>query len=429
MNLSIVIYALFSLFSISLGFIGRFSFFRPKNIVSYHRLSSNNIKVEEILKSFKECLIPTKIESNLITKPPLNNLIEQLGTKKKVLIVTNDKISHHYLKTLASELTNNGFKVHEVILPDGEAHKTMDSAEIVINKAIECKLDRKTGIMLALGGGVIGDLTGFAASIYQRGIDYIQLPTSLLAMVDASIGGKTAVNHAKGKNLIGTFYHPKAVLMDLATLSTLPDREYFSGLSEVVKYGLIEDQGYFEWLEMNADKIVNKDINTISNMIHISVNHKLNITQRDYKEVRGIREILNFGHTFAHAIEAGFGYGLWLHGEAVSLGIMMALTMSAHELQLPCDYITRTKNLLSKFKLPVSIQNEHLLQLIGTDAYNKIISKLTSDEFINIMKFDKKAKNGNLNFVLMKELGDIRVVDQFNETNLIRLVNEFVKPI
>ena len=229
---------------------------------------------------------------------------------KKALIVSNTIIGPFYSLLVRNALEKKGIEVFEVILPDGEEYKTIDELMKILDAAMENKLDRKS-TMIALGGGVVGDMCGFAAAIYQRGIKFIQIPTSLMAMVDSAVGGKTAVNHPKGKNMIGAFYQPDAVIIDLDTLKTLPDREFISGLSEVIKYGLIRDEEFFCWLEQNIQKVLSRDSSTLVEMIQRSCANKALVVAADEKE-GGVRATLNLGHTFGHAIETGLGYGAWL---------------------------------------------------------------------------------------------------------------------
>ena len=243
------------------------------------------------------------------------------------LVVTNETVAPLYLDRVVAALSEGGeIRVETVVLPDGEEHKNVDVLMKVFDKALDARLDRQT-TFVALGGGVIGDMTGFAAASYQRGVHFVQIPTTVMAMVDSSVGGKTGVNHPAGKNMIGAFYQPRCVLVDTDTLSTLPDREYASGMAEVVKYGLIRDADFFEWQERNVDALMARDGDVVVRAIERSCVNKAEVVALDEKE-GGVRATLNLGHTFGHAIETGIGYGEWLHGEAVSVGMVMAADMS-----------------------------------------------------------------------------------------------------
>eukprot|EP00595_Chromulina_sp_UTEXLB2642_P001707 CAMPEP_0196765896 /NCGR_PEP_ID=MMETSP1095-20130614/14954_1 /TAXON_ID=96789 ORGANISM="Chromulina nebulosa, Strain UTEXLB2642" /NCGR_SAMPLE_ID=MMETSP1095 /ASSEMBLY_ACC=CAM_ASM_000446 /LENGTH=266 /DNA_ID=CAMNT_0042125117 /DNA_START=86 /DNA_END=882 /DNA_ORIENTATION=- len=259
----------------------------------------------------------------------------------------------------------------------------------IIDTAMDAKLDRKS-TMIALGGGVVGDMTGFAAAIYQRGIKFIQVPTTVMAMVDSAVGGKTAVNHPKGKNMIGAFYQPEAVIIDTKTLETLPDREFRSGLAEVIKYGLIKDSEFFHWLEENMDDILNRKTDILSIVFRRSCENKAIIVNADEKET-GIRATLNLGHTFGHAIETGFGYGVWLHGEAVGAGIAMAAEMSYQLGWIDQDLLTRIITLIKKCDLPSTLVNPYALYEVGVDNYRMKLKELTKDKFIDLMSMDKKV--------------------------------------
>ena len=262
----------------------------------------------------------------------------------------------------------------------------MDVLMKVFDKALEAKLDRQT-TFVALGGGVIGDMTGYAASSYQRGVHFIQIPTTVMAMVDSSVGGKTGVNHPAGKNMIGAFYQPRCVLIDTDTLATLPDREYASGMAEVIKYGLIRDADFFQWQESNVDALMSRKEEAVVYAIERSCVNKAEVVALDEKE-GGVRATLNLGHTFGHAIETGIGYGEWLHGEAVSVGMLMAAHMSERLGWMDKSILDRTFALLNKFALPVEVPD-----------------CMTTQIFEDLMAVDKKAANGKLRLILLK--GDL----------------------
>ncbi|MDB0047368.1 3-dehydroquinate synthase [Porticoccaceae bacterium] len=311
---------------------------------------------------------------------------------KKVLIVTNETIAPLYLESLKRQLTDK--QVDSVILADGEQYKNLGTLNLIFDQLIGNHHDRKT-TLIALGGGVVGDMTGFAAACYQRGVPFIQIPTTLLAQVDSSVGGKTAVNHAMGKNMIGAFYQPQAVIIDTDTLSTLPDREFYAGLAEVIKYGLIADADFFRWLESNVDLLLQRDKQALAYAIELSCVCKARIVAEDETE-QGIRAILNLGHTFGHAIETFQNYKQWIHGEAVAAGIVMAAQLSVISGDLPEADLQRTKALLQHCSLPVAPPAD-----------------MTAEDFTQLMLRDKKVLDGQLRLVLLKCLGEACVTDQF----------------
>ncbi|MBT8168888.1 3-dehydroquinate synthase, partial [Falsiruegeria litorea] len=269
---------------------------------------------------------------------------------KRICIITNDVVAPLYLESLKSKLA--GFDVDDVILPDGEAFKNLTSFELIIAHLLENEHGRDT-TLIALGGGVIGDVTGFAAASYQRGIDFIQIPTTLLSQVDSSVGGKTAVNHPLGKNMVGAFYQPKAVFIDIDSLKTLPVREFNAGMAEVIKYGILGDSTFFSWLEDNIDLIKAGDENTLASMIETCCQCKANIVAQDETEA-GVRGLLNLGHTFGHAIEAEQGYGNWLYGEAVVTGMVLAAKLAVAMNLLEVSDCRRIEALISTFDLPIT---------------------------------------------------------------------------
>lgn len=325
------------------------------------------------------------------------------------LVVTNETVAPLYLDRVVAALSEGGeIRVEVVILPDGEEHKNMDVLMKVFDKALDARLDRQT-TFVALGGGVIGDMTGFAAASYQRGVHFVQIPTTVMAMVDSSVGGKTGVNHPSGKNMIGAFYQPRCVLVDTDTLSTLPDREYVSGMAEVVKYGLIRDADFFEWQERNVDALMARDGDVVVRAIERSCVNKAEVVALDEKE-GGVRATLNLGHTFGHAIETGIGYGEWLHGEAVSVGMVMAADMSERLGWTDESVARRTLDLLKKFNLPTDVPE-----------------CMTVETFEKLMAVDKKAANGKLRLILLKgELGGCVFTADFDKTTLAETLDAFV---
>jgi 3-dehydroquinate synthase len=305
--------------------------------------------------------------------------------QKKAAIVTNSTVAPLYLARLQGVLEAAGVEVLPVILPDGEEHKTWETLNLIFDALLSARCERKT-TLLALGGGVIGDMTGFAAACYQRGAPFIQVPTTLLAQVDSSVGGKTAINHPKGKNMIGAFYQPRAVIADMTLLDTLPQRELAAGLAEVIKYGLLGDAAFLDWLEANMAKLVARDHDALAYAVRRSCEMKAEIVAQDEKET-GLRALLNLGHTFGHAIEAGLGYGEWLHGEAVGCGMVMASALSAELGLMPPGFVERMRRLVERAGLPT------VGPALGVSRY------------LELMGVDKKAEAGEIRYVLIESLG------------------------
>lgn len=316
----------------------------------------------------------------------LNNdeLLEKYLPYQQLFFVSNETIAPLYLQQITAKYPHK--KISEIILPDGEQFKTLVTVEKIFDKLMQETFDRGVALC-ALGGGVVGDMTGFAAACYRRGVDFIQLPTTLLAQVDAAVGGKTAVNHPLGKNMIGAFYQPRAVLIDVSVLNTLPAREYRAGLAEVVKYGLISDAAFFYWLIENADAIIAKELAYLVPMIKRCCEIKADVVSIDEHE-SGLRAILNFGHTFAHAIEAVTNYTVWLHGEAVAIGMVAASYLSLKLKRITTEEFASIVTLLKKFNLPVALR----------DPIDKAILK-------RYMAQDKKIINGKLKLILLESIG------------------------
>ncbi len=304
---------------------------------------------------------------------------------KRVAIVTNTTVAPLYLERLTAMLEAAGKQCFPVILPDGEEAKNADNLMQIFTELLEHKCDRKT-TLVALGGGVIGDMTGFAAATYMRGVPFVQVPTTLLAQVDSSVGGKTAINHPLGKNMIGAFYQPQSVLADTATLSTLPDRELSAGLAEVIKHGAIIDADFFRWQEANMTQLRARDGEALAHAIRRSCEIKADVVRQDERE-GGLRAILNFGHTFGHAIEAGLGYGDWLHGEAVGCGMVMAADLSVRLGYLAPEDKARIVALVQAAGLPT------------------VAPDLGEDRWLDLMEVDKKNEDGKIKFILLKPLG------------------------
>jgi 3-dehydroquinate synthase len=306
--------------------------------------------------------------------------------QKRVMVVTNTTVAPLYLAQLTATLESAGVKVATVVLPDGEAYKNWETLNLIFDALLTDRAERKT-TLIALGGGVIGDMTGFAAACYQRGVPFVQIPTTLLSQVDSSVGGKTGINHPLGKNMIGAFYQPKVVLADTDTLKTLPARELSAGLAEVIKYGLIWDADFLAWLEANMDKLRALDATAIAHAIYRSCEIKAQVVAQDERE-GGIRAILNLGHTFGHAIETGMGYGNWLHGEAVAAGMVMAAQTSQRMGWISEADVARTRALIRAAGLP------------------DVAPDLGVDTYLEYMGHDKKVEGGRMRFVLLKKLGE-----------------------
>ncbi len=315
---------------------------------------------------------------------------------RELLIVTDDNVGPLYLERLAAAL--QGFRVGKLVLPAGEEHKTLATLARVLDALVDGRFNRDCAVV-ALGGGVIGDIAGFAAACYQRGVDFVQLPTTLLAQVDSSVGGKTGVNHPGGKNLIGAFHQPVAVIADTATLETLPERELKAGLAEVIKYGLIRDAGFLAWLEEHLEGLLARDPAALTTAIRRSCSCKAEIVARDERE-QGERALLNFGHTFGHAIEAGAGYGAWLHGEAVAAGMMLATEMSQRLGWLGPGDVARVRRLLERAGLRTEPP------------------RFGGGKAMELMRMDKKVAAGRVRLVLLKALGQATVVADYPDHEL-----------
>ncbi len=310
----------------------------------------------------------------------------------QVLVVSNETVAPLYMEKVLRSLP--GLQVEQVVLPDGEKYKNLDVLNTIFDQLLRKRFDRGC-TLVALGGGVVGDMTGFAAACYQRGVDFIQIPTTLLSQVDSSVGGKTGVNHPLGKNMIGAFYQPNAVVIDIDTLNTLPARELSAGLAEVIKHGIIQDAGYFSWLEAHIQELRNLDPKVLAHAIEGSCRIKSCVVSADEKEA-GQRALLNFGHTFGHAIETGMGYGVWLHGEAVGAGMCMATRMSRMMGWLDGEDEGRIVAVVDAAGLPVSPPRELSLAC-----------------FRELMAVDKKVMAGQLRLVLLKGIGKTLITDEF----------------
>lgn len=322
-----------------------------------------------------------------------SDVFESLPPRSKAVIVTNETVSPLYAKVLSKALLQHYAQLELVTLPDGEAYKNWETLNLIFDALLANECDRKT-VLFALGGGVIGDMTGFAAACYMRGVDFVQVPTTLLAQVDSSVGGKTGINHPRGKNMVGAFYQPQAVICDIDTLSTLPERELSAGLAEVIKYGPIADLAFLQWIEDNIDALRQRNPEALAYAVRRSCEIKAWVVGQDERE-SGLRAILNFGHTFGHAIEAGLGYGQWLHGEAVGCGMVMAAELSLRLGLIEAALVARLRTLVERAGLPVR---------------GPILD--TADNagcYLRLMRVDKKAEAGAIRFVVIDCMGSAHV--------------------
>jgi 3-dehydroquinate synthase len=326
--------------------------------------------------------------------------------RRQVAVITNTTVGELYLEPLLGTLAQQGVKTLSVVLPDGEEHKNWQTLNLVFDQLLQARCERST-TLVALGGGVVGDIGGFAAATYQRGIPFVQIPTTLLAQVDSSVGGKTAINHPLGKNMIGAFYQPKLVLADTSTLDTLPDRELSAGLAEVIKYGLIRDREFFGWLEQNVAVLLARDKRALAHAIVKSCEHKAVVVAADERET-GERALLNLGHTFGHAIESALGYGTWLHGEAVAAGTVLAAELSCRMGLMPRDEVERVRALLAAAHLPIEAP------ALGLDRY------------LEFMGHDKKIDQGRLRLILLKRIGEAFVTSEFPQELLAEVLTTCV---
>ena len=313
---------------------------------------------------------------------------------KQVMIVSNTTVAPLYLQRYQTAIEALDKRVATCILPDGEKYKDSQHLNLIFDALLEARFNRDCTV-LALGGGVIGDMAGFASACFQRGVYFIQVPTTLLSQVDSSVGGKTGINHPLGKNMIGAFQQPQVVLADMSQLSTLPDRELSAGLAEVIKYALLGDESFMVWLEANMEGLVARDEQLLAEAVYRSCAHKARIVANDEKE-QGERALLNLGHTFGHAIESYMGYGVWLHGEAVATGMVMAADLSQRMGWISQEDLERTKKIISRAQLPI------------------VCPKIPLDDFLAYMAHDKKVLNGQLRLVLLKQLGKAVITRDFD---------------
>ena len=334
---------------------------------------------------------PIHIGQNLISQA---ELILPYLKRKQVAIVTNTTVAPLYLEKLAAPLRAAGVNVIEIILPDGEAYKNIETLTLIYDALLQNRCERST-TLIALGGGVIGDMTGYAAATYLRGVPFIQIPTTLLSQVDSSVGGKTGINHPLGKNMIGAFYQPQLVLADIETLKTLPPRELSAGIAEVIKYGLIRDVAFFDWLESHMHQLMALDQAVTAEAVYRSCLNKAQVVAADEHET-GERATLNLGHTFGHAVENAMGYGVWLHGEAVAAGTMLAADLSQRLGWLSASEVQRIGNIFKAANLPIQAPN------LGVEKY------------IDLMGLDKKVIDGKIRLVLQQGIGKSVVTSDYD---------------
>ncbi len=329
-----------------------------------------------------------EIESGILSD--IGKSLQEFGFTSKAALVSNPTVFGLYGRRVTESMKAAGFEVSVIVVPDGEEYKNLSSVEQIYGGMLTAALDRKS-VLMALGGGVIGDMAGFAASTYMRGIDFVQVPTTLLAQVDSSVGGKTGVNHPMGKNMIGTFWQPRLVWIDIDTLKSLPRRELLSGLAEVIKYGVIWDEGFFRLLEENRDKVLNLDNDILSRVVQLSCEIKAKVVSEDERE-SGLRAILNYGHTLGHAIETATGYKRYLHGEAVAIGMYEEARLSKELGLLDAGQLARIKALIEAFDLPAAVPED-------IDLRQLLLS----------MKLDKKTVGGDITFILPEKIGKVRI--------------------
>jgi 3-dehydroquinate synthase len=351
--------------------------------------------VQDVRVNLGERAYPIHIGAGLIDQAALYAPHLQGGT---AAVVTNAVVAPLYLERVQRALAAAGARSFAIEIPDGEQAKRWDVLENVFDAFLAARCGRDT-LVVALGGGVVGDLAGFAAAVYQRGVAFLQVPTTLLSQVDSSVGGKTAINHARGKNMIGAFHQPQAVIADVATLQTLPERELRAGIAEVIKHGFILDAGFVQWLEANVERLLARESEALEHAVRRSCELKAQVVAADERET-GLRAVLNFGHTFGHAIEAGLGYGEWLHGEAVAAGMVIAAELSARAGSLPRADAARVRALVARAGLPVN----------GPD--------LSAERYLDLMQLDKKALQGRMRFVVLEAMGRAGVRDDIAESKV-----------
>ena len=377
----------------------------------------HNVERHEINVRLDESVATTQPAARSYTIHVGDTILQDIGgllktdCVQRAVIVSDQSVNATHGKTVAEALQDAAITIDQLTIPSGEASKSLAEAERLWNEFARLKIDRKTAI-LAVGGGVIGDLTGFVAATFSRGLDFWQVPTTLVAQVDSAIGGKTGVNLPVGKNLVGAFWQPRGVVADISTLTTLPDREYVSGLAEVVKYGMILDSEFFHWLEDNALRVRDREKRSVAHIVRRSAELKTIVVERDEREITGLRACLNYGHTFAHAFETATGYGTLLHGEAVSLGMMAAASLACSMNRIDQLVVDRQQKLLETLGLPVS-----------TTTLNGI----EDNDLLGIMSQDKKNIGGKLRFILPSAIGEVETVDNVCHEFVISVINKLCR--
>ena len=344
---------------------------------------------------------PIHIGAGLCTQA---QLIPEKLLQGKAVVITNETVAPLYLESVLSGLRASGAECLPIVLPDGEAYKSWETLNKIFDELLSHRCERKTPL-IALGGGVVGDLTGFAAATYQRGVPFIQIPTTLLAQVDSAVGGKTAINHPLGKNMVGAFYQPQVVIADMDTLRTLPPRELAAGLAETIKYGFIRDLAFLDWIEKNIERLNAREPEALAYAVERSCQNKAEVVANDERET-GERALLNFGHTFGHAIETGMGYGAWLHGEAVAAGMVMAARFSEKLGLIGKSDVQRVVDILLRAKLPV-------------DA-----PALGAERYLDLMGHDKKVEGGKIKFILLRKPGEAYICNKYDSAALNALLSE-----
>lgn len=345
---------------------------------------------QQVVIDLGERSYPIFIGAGLLGDP---TTYQDLPASNTALIVSNDTVAPLYAQSLQRALQGQYSRVLQVALPDGEAHKDWPTLQLIFDALLANGCDRKT-VLFALGGGVVGDMTGFAAACYMRGVPFVQVPTTLLAQVDSSVGGKTAINHPLGKNMVGAFYQPQRVICDLDVLQTLPARELSAGLAEIIKYGPIADMAFLDWIEANIEALLAREPVALAYAIRRSCEIKAEVVGQDERET-GLRAILNFGHTFGHAIESGLGYGQWLHGEGVGCGMVMAARLSQRLGLVDAAFVDRLRTLIQRAGLPVTGP-----RLSPADSAGR---------YLELMRVDKKAEAGEIRFVVIDAPGHAAV--------------------
>ena len=406
--------------------LDRYPIYKQANVHINTNLENNNVLfIKELLKKIENYINDSELTKEMVKVSLdnrsyniivgkgvidcLSNNIKEINNYSKIVVIVDQNVANLHLDSLNNQLKSLSIEIKNIVIEAGESAKSFSNLQNLAEQILEYGIDRNS-LIIAFGGGVVGDLSGFIASILLRGIDFIQIPTTLLAAVDSSVGGKTAINSKFGKNLIGSFYQPRLVLCDINFLQTLSKRDFFSGYAEVVKYGLVRDKNFFMYLEQNLDKIIVRDVNVLQKIIVKSCQIKADIVRLDERE-NNLRAILNFGHTFGHVLETEIGYSnKLLHGEAVAIGMVLAARMSVHLKRFDIKNISLIANHLSRVGLPISPKN--------------IKKSWNVKHLISHLYKDKKVKNNNLTFILLEEIGKSTVEENIDEQNFLNIINQ-----